>query len=69
MHYLYLIEEGEEGWKKVSFAQNLSQLSGKDVSIRIRFYNMRVWAMKGAITLTGHRLWEGAGEEEYAIKR
>lgn len=64
-----VIEEGEEGWKKVSFAQNLSQLSGKDVSIRLRFYNMRVWAIKGAITLTGHRLWEGAGEEEYAIKR
>lgn len=56
------VERMADGWTVISFARSLKDLEGQKISLRLRTRNTQVWAVRGDITLAGHRLWEGAAE-------
>jgi hypothetical protein len=54
------VTEKEDGWKVIRWKKGLENLTGESGCLKIRFTNLKVWAIQGDICLDGHRLWEGA---------
>lgn len=50
----------ENGWISIGFGHGLECLSGEKVSLKLRFRNVKVWALQGDVVQAEHRLWEGA---------
>lgn len=51
----------ENGWYRIRWAEDC--LSQKKGCMRIKFSNLKIWAVQGGFELCGHRLWEGADLE------
>lgn len=48
-------------WIRISWGQNrLPDIAG---CIRLKFKNLKIWAIRGELEYKGHRLWEGADME------
>ena len=57
------VSEMEGGWKRIGWTQGLESLAGTSGCIKLKFKNLKIWAVRGDICLDGHRLWEGADME------
>ena len=57
------VSELEGGWKRIQWTQGLESLAGTSGCIKLKFKNLKIWAVQGDICLDGHRLWEGADME------
>lgn len=57
------VSELEGGWKRIEWTQGLESLAGTSGCIKLKFKNLKIWAVQGDICLDGHRLWEGADME------
>lgn len=53
-------ERFENGWISIRFEQGLGSLTGEKASLKLRFKNLKVWAVQGDVVQAEHRLWEGA---------
>lgn len=57
------VSELEGGWKRIEWTQGLESLAGTSGCIKLKFKNLKIWAVQGDICLDGHRLWDGADME------
>lgn len=57
------VSETKDGWKSIRWPKGFGSLAGTSGCIKLKFKNLKIWAMRGDICLDGHRLWEGADME------
>lgn len=53
----------EDGWRLLQWPKGLDSLAGTTGCIKLKFRNLKIWAVRGDICSDGHRLWEGADME------
>ena len=53
-------EQLENGWTAIRFDKGIESLAGQKASLKLRFKNLKVWALRGDLDQAEHRLWEGA---------
>lgn len=53
-------EQQENGWTAIRFGKGFESLAGQKASVKLRFRNLKLWALRGDVDQAEHRLWEGA---------
>ncbi len=56
-----------DGWKAIQWPKGFDSLAGTAGCIKLKFRNLKIWAVRGDICLDGHRLWEGADMENEGL--
>lgn len=49
-----------QGWISINWGKSLQELNGRSGCLKLRFKNLILFALRGEISIDGHRLWEGA---------